>query len=185
MTKLNFDEIERGFLFIDLRDSMGMVAALGLKNYSQLLTHCFELLENCRQQYPNIELHQYAGDAAIFTWQESQTTAQAILLFQDFTNQLQASSEQLQQYSTQLPYFSAAINTGVVTEHHLGNRRIFYGNAINATARLQGLCKHYDTPLLISEQAHKHCNKIPLQYLNRVYLKGLSEAMDIYGLESH
>ena len=79
MTKPSFKEIERGFLFIDLRDSMGMVATLGLQNYSQLLTYCFEQLENCRQQYPNIELHQYAGDAAIFTWQEPQTTEQLVL----------------------------------------------------------------------------------------------------------
>lgn len=172
----------RGFLFIDLQDSMTKVHQLGLLSYSQFINHCFGLLETLRTPFPLIEIHQYAGDGVILTWEAAQTTTQAVDLFQQFLKKLAQEQAFLTSNFKTTPSFSAAINIGEVIQSELNGFRVFYGNAINSTARLQGLCKHYDQPLILSESVHIACPDLGLEYLNRVYLKGLTTAMDIYGL---
>ncbi|BDS12879.1 adenylate/guanylate cyclase domain-containing protein [Aureispira anguillae] len=178
----NFKIAHRGFLFIDLQASMEQVDRLGLIPYSQFITYCFELLEELRVDFPLIETHQYAGDGVIFTWEAPNTTGQAIRFFQEYLNMLEQHRGFLEKTFNIFPYFSAAINLGDVVINHLNGFRVFYGNVINSTARLQGLCKHYDQQLILSEAVHLACPELKLDYLNRVYLKGLSTAMEIYGL---
>lgn len=180
----NFKIASRGFLFIDLQDSMTKVDQLGLLPYSQFINTCFGLLEDLRSNVPLIETHQYAGDGVILTWKDAKTTMEAIVLFQQFIKAINEQRTVLESTYQTVPYFSAAINIGEVVQGTLNGFRVFYGNAINSTARLQGLCKHYNQQLILSEAVHAACPELALEYLNRVYLKGLSSAMEIYGLPS-
>lgn len=182
MAENNFKIEYRGFLFIDLKASVEKVDQLGLIPYSRFINFCFNQLELVRQEHPNIEIHQYAGDGVILTWTASQTTAEAISFFQDFLAQLEKERSFLEDNFSLFPSFSAAINWGEVVESSLNGFRVFYGNTINGTARLQALCEHYKQPILISEAVSKACPDLDLVYLNRVYLKGMTTAMEIYGL---
>ena len=139
-------------------------------------------MESVRKTFPNIEVHQYAGDGVILTWTQKATTAQAIECFQQFLNALEAARSFFEKEYQMFPSFSAAINWGETVEGNLGGFRVFYGNAINSTARLQALCSHYEQALILGEAVLKACPDLELVYLNRVYLKGMKTAMEIYGL---
>lgn len=182
MTENNFKIEQRGFLFIDLQASMEKVDQLGLLPYSSFINVCFNILEKIRQTFPNIEVHQYAGDGVILTWTQPETTAQAIACFQQFLSALEAEASFFEKEYQTIPSFSAAINWGEAVESSLGGFRVFYGNAINSTARLQALCSHYEQSLILGEAILKACPDLDLVYLNRVYLKGMRTAMEIYGL---
>lgn len=182
MTKNNFKIEQRGFLFIDLQASMEKVDQLGLLPYSAFINFCFNSLETIRKTFPNIEIHQYAGDGVILTWTAIETTAEAIECFQQFLNTLEEKRSFFEEEYQTMPSFSAAINWGKTVESSLGGFRVFYGNAINSTARLQGLCSHYEQTLILGEAVLEACPDLDLVYLNRVYLKGMTTAMEIYGL---
>lgn len=182
MTENNFKIEQRGFLFIDLQASMEKVDQLGLLPYSSFINVCFNTLENIRKTFPNIEVHQYAGDGVILTWTQVETTAQAITCFQQFLSALETEGSFFQKEYQTIPSFSAAINWGEAVESSLGGFRVFYGNTINSTARLQALCSHYQQNLILGEAVLKICPELELIYLNRVYLKGMTTAMEIYGL---
>jgi adenylate cyclase len=183
MIENNFKIESRGFLFIDLQASMEKVDQLGLLPYSSFINFCFNKLENVRKNFPNIEVHQYAGDGVILTWTQAATTIQAIYCFQQFLVALEAEHSFFDNEYQLFPSFSAAINLGEAVESSLGGFRVFYGNTINSTARLQALCSHYDQNLILGEAVLKACPDLKLVYLNRVYLKGMTTAMEIYGLE--
>ncbi len=182
MTKNNLKIEQRGFLFIDLQSSMEKVDQLGLLPYSTFINFCFNQLEFVRQDFPNIEVHQYAGDGVILTWAQATTTKQAINCFQKFIAALETNRAFLEQKYGLFPSFSAAINWGEVVASQLNGFRVFYGNTINSTARLQSLCQHYQQQLILGEAVLKASPNLDLIYLNRVYLKGMSTAMEIYGL---
>ncbi len=182
MNENNLKIEKRGFLFIDLRDSMTQVERLGLLPYSRFIKHCFGILETNRTQYPFIELHQYAGDGVILTWKALAQAPKAIQFAQDFLQALEEERSRFEGFFQCFPYFSIAINIGEVVESKIGPHRVFYGNAINSTARLQGLCQHYERQILISEQIFDACPDLKFEYLNRVYLKGLPTAMNIYSV---
>lgn len=182
MAENNFKIEQRGFLFIDLQASMEKVDRLGLLSYSSFINFCFNALENVRKNFPNIEVHQYAGDGVILTWTQAETTAQAVDCFQQLLTALEKERSFFENKYQVFPLFSAAINWGEAIESTLGKFRVFYGNTINSTARLQSLCSHYQQNLILGEAVLKVCPNLELVYLNRVYLKGMTTAMEIYGL---
>lgn len=182
MVENNLKIEQRGFLFIDLQASMEKVDQLGLLSYSSFINFCFKHLENIRKAFPKIEVHQYAGDGVILTWTEAKTTAQAINCFQQFLATLEAKRSFFEKEYQIFPSFSAAINWGQAVESSLNGFRVFYGNTINSTARLQSLCSHYEQNLILGEAVLPLCPELELTYLNRVYLKGMTTAMEIYGL---
>ena len=185
MTENNLKIEPRGFLFIDLSASMETVDKLGLLSYSNFMNFCFNTLEKIRKTFPNIEVHQYAAASVVLTWTAVETTAQAIACFQQFISALEAEAAFFEKEYQTIPSFSAAINWGEAVESSLGDFRVFYGNTINSTVRLQALCSHYEQRLMLSEAVFKACPDLELFYLNRVYLKGMTTAMEIYGLSDN
>jgi len=172
----------RGFLFVDLQYSMPHVDRLGLLPYSEFINHAFNLIEKTREKYSFIEVHQYAGDAIIFTWQDLTQSALVIEFFQNCLKKLEEERIFFESNFDAFPHFSAAMNIGEVVKSSAQGYSVFYGNTINSTARLQALCKHYERQILISENIYEICPDVQFEYINRVYLKGLSSAMVIYSV---
>jgi adenylate cyclase len=172
----------RGFLFVDLQDSMPHVDQLGLLPYSEFINHAFEFIEQVRKEYAFIEVHQYTGAAVIFTWQDLAKSGLAIKFFQICLKKLEENRDFFESNFDAFPYFSAAMNVGEVVKSSVQGHSVFYGNTMNSTARLQALCKHYERQILISEQVYEICPDLNFEYINRVYLKGLPTAMVIYSI---
>lgn len=87
-----------------------------------------------------------------------------------------------------LPAFKAGLHFGMVTAGEIGSLKkkiIFTGDVINTSARIQGLCNHFGTNLLVSEDLAKIL-QLPATYEIRLVrenlLKGRSKIMEIFSI---
>ena len=77
------------------------------------------------------------------------------------------------------------INTGVCIIGNIGSkRRVNYtliGDTVNATARLEALCKNYDDNILISDHTFSHIkHQLFCEFIDKVEVKGKQEPLKIY-----
>ena len=89
-----------------------------------------------------------------------------------------------------VPSFKAGLHLGEVTTGEIGvlKKEIFYtGDVLNATARIQSLCKQYSLNLLISEEL---MHQLPLknglkgEFLGTTHLKGRAKPMNLYTIKA-
>jgi adenylate cyclase len=81
----------------------------------------------------------------------------------------------------------AGLNYGEVVFGNIGSARkmepTVIGDAVNVTARLEGLTKEYGRELLIGEGAAELLrDRYALQFVDRVAVKGKSRALDLYSV---
>ncbi|MCL2180067.1 MAG: adenylate/guanylate cyclase domain-containing protein, partial [Treponema sp.] len=79
------------------------------------------------------------------------------------------------------------IHTGNVLVGNLGYKeRLNYtvmGDTVNVSSRLEGINKIYGTEIIVSDSVYKKCpDDFEFRHIDRVYLLGRFEAMDIYEL---
>jgi len=87
-----------------------------------------------------------------------------------------------------LPTFKAGLHFGTVTTGEIGSLKkeiIFTGDVLNTSARIQGLCNHFDADLLVSEDLAKIL-QLPATYAIRSVgdnlLRGRSKTMEIFAV---
>ncbi len=102
---------------------------------------------------------------------------------------LQKHSDFYQKRFKVVPSFKAGVHLGEVTTGEIGalKKEIFYtGDVLNATSRIQGLCKKFNVELLVSGELK---DQLPLQgelkakFLGSSLLKGRSTPMDLFTVE--
>ena len=77
------------------------------------------------------------------------------------------------------------INTGLCIIGNIGSkRRVNYtliGDTVNATSRLEALCKTYKEPILISESTTSQINhKIKCDFIDNAFVKGKTESISVF-----
>ncbi len=87
-----------------------------------------------------------------------------------------------------LPEFKAGLHCGMVTAGEIGSLKkeiIFTGDVLNTSARIQGLCNHFDADLLVSDDLAKIL-ALPATYAIRSVgenlLKGRRKTMEIFAI---
>lgn len=79
------------------------------------------------------------------------------------------------------------IHSGNVIAANIGSpSRLSYalvGDTVNIASRLQGANKDYGTSIIVSDETHRRLSrKYPLRILPKTRLKGVTDAMNLYGL---
>ena len=161
-------EVQRIFMFVDLRDSTGIAERLGHLRYSSFLQDCFQdfaiVDEYCA------EIYQYVGDEAVISWSLEKGTKSHNFLaaFFAYKRLLKSRSEYyLKKYGI-VPYFKAGLNSGpvVVTEVGAIKRELsFHGDTLNTASRIQGKCNELGAQVLIPENLYIHVKDNPAYVL--------------------
>ena len=135
----------------------------------------------------------FVGDAIFAVWGHlnsngaAQDTALAVQAGLRMRKSLGRLNEQWKQHGLRTFKMGCAINFGEVVFGNIGSSRkmepTVIGDAVNVTARLEGLTKDYGRDLLIGEAAADLVrDSFPLQFVDRVILQGRTQPLGIYSV---
>jgi adenylate cyclase len=186
----NPEEINKIFLFIDLKSSTATAEKLGNLKYSSfLIDYFYDMTDGILMS--KAEIYQYVGDEVILSWSLADGTKDSRCLncFFDIKNTIELKkNEYLEKYGT-YPQFKASLHGGKVSVTWIGGIKkeiVYHGDVVNTTARIQDECNKYDQYFLISEYLLQN---IPLpeylrsEFVAELQLKGRQEKIKIFGLK--
>lgn len=182
-------EEERIFMFLDMKSSTTIAENLGHVRYFEMLRAYFFDLSEAVIDYAGM-IYQYAGDEMIISWKlkDGLKDNSSIQCFFAMKQALQKKSERYHSQFGILPGFKAGLHFGVVTAGEIGSLKkeiIFTGDVLNTTARIQGLCNHYEADLLVSEDIVK-LFQLPATYeirsVGENVLKGRGKTVELFAI---
>ncbi|MBN1117003.1 MAG: adenylate/guanylate cyclase domain-containing protein [Bacteroidales bacterium] len=179
-------EVERIFMFIDMKSSTTIAEKIHHKKFSHLVQDVFmdmAIVDNYLG-----EIYQYLGDGAIISWSLKNGTKNqnCIQFFYSFTRIIEKRSRYYQRKYGLTPGFKAGIHVGKVMVLQVGKirRDISYnGDALNTTARIESKCGELKKDLLISGALYHMLDENPkfkFKHIDTTKLKGKTKATDIY-----
>jgi adenylate cyclase len=181
---------ERIFLFIDLNDSTAIAERLGHTRYFDFLSDYFSLTARIIEQHHG-EIYQHVGDEIIITWpmKEGIRNNNAAVLFFSIQDAIELrKGEFLKKYNI-YPSIKGSLHAGTVTKGEItGKRRefIYTGDVLNATSRMQALCKPNEAALIISGELISHFSFpdwLRSQSLGIHHLRGRERPMEVHMIE--
>lgn len=185
------EEINKIFLFIDLKSSTAIAEKLGNTKYSSFLIDYFHDMTGAILM-SKAEIYQYIGDEIILTWsyEKGIKHSRCINCFYDLRNTIELNKERyLKQYGV-YPQFKASLHAGKVSVTWIGSIKkeiVYHGDVLNTTARIQAECNNYGQSFLISEFMLSNI-QIPeylrSEFVGELQLKGKQKKVKIYGLKS-
>ena len=147
-------EESRVFLMADLVGSTALAERLGPVQYSGLIRDLFTDVSEAILAWRG-EVYQYAGDEVIISWPTERGSggSEAISCFFEMISSLgERASDYRERYDT-VPELRGAVHGGQVVTTWVGEAKrelAFHGDALNATARILGVCKEREAQLVIS-----------------------------------
>jgi adenylate cyclase len=184
------EEIDKIFLFIDLKSSTATAERLGNLVYSSFLIDYYNDM-TIGILMSKAEIYQYVGDEIILTWSlpDGIKHSRCINCFFDIRNTMELRKEKyLQKYGV-YPQFKAALHAGKVSVTWIGGIKkeiVYHGDVINTTSRILGECNKYNQTLLISEhllQKVELPDYLKSAFISELQLKGRLEKIKVFGLK--
>jgi adenylate cyclase len=184
-------EEERIFMFLDMKSSTTIAENLGHVRYFEMLREYFFDLSAAVIDYGGM-IYQYAGDEMIISWKlkDGLKNNNCIACFFAMKRALEKKSERYHIRFGVLPGFKAGLHFGMVTAGEIGSLKkeiIFTGDVLNTSARIQGLCNHYEADLLVSKDIMKTL-QLPATYVVRSVgenvLKGRGKTMELFAIST-
>ena len=182
-------EEERIFMFLDMKSSTTIAENLGHLRYFEMLRAYFFDLSVAVIDYTGT-IYQYAGDEMIISWklEDGLRNNNCIECFFAMKQALEKKSDKYHTQFGVLPGFKAGLHYGMVTAGEIGSLKkeiIFTGDVLNTSARIQGLCNHYESELLVSEDMAKVIQlqaRYKMISVGENILKGRGKTMELFSI---
>ncbi|MFG5121282.1 adenylate/guanylate cyclase domain-containing protein [Methylorubrum sp. POS3] len=181
---------ERIFLFLDLVGSTTYAEKHGDFAAQELLKEVFETIAEPIRRHRG-QIDDYIGDQVIISWPLMQGVERARCIDCVFAirRMLRDDRDRWTKRFGLVPELRAALHGGSVVTAEIGVDRhkiAYFGDVMNATARLEGLCRETKRSVLVSEAV---LSRIPLlpdgiaaETLGQYALRGRSGAMVVHAL---
>jgi adenylate cyclase len=174
-------------LFSDIRSFTSISESLSASELKNLLNKYFNPITKSIFDHKGT-IDKYVGDMVMAFWgaplddpQHAENALNAALDMQVITERLRGEFK-----NVGLPeiHVGIGLNTGSMSVGDMGSeyRRSYtvLGDAVNLGARLESLTKFYGVECLVSENTKVHCPSHVFRFIDRVKVKGKSEAITIY-----
>jgi len=185
------EEVNKIFLFIDLKSSTAIAEKIGNTKYSSFLIDYFHDMTGAILM-SKAEIYQYIGDEIILSWnfKNGVKHSRCINCFFDIMTSIEWSKEKyLEKYGVH-PEFKAALHAGKVSVTWIGTIKkeiVYHGDVLNTTARIQEECNKYGQKFLISEYMLQNVELpeyLRSEFVGELQLKGKEKKVKIFGLKS-
>ena len=185
------EEVNKIFLFIDLKSSTAMAEKLGNTKYSSFLIDYFHDMTGAILM-SKAEIYQYIGDEIILTWNFNSGIkhSRCINCFFDIMTSIEWDKEKyLKKYGVQ-PEFKASLHAGKVSVTWIGTIKkeiVYHGDVLNTAARIQEECNKYGQKFLLSEYMLQNVELpeyLRSEFVGELQLKGKEKKVKIFGLKS-
>lgn len=182
-------EEERIFLFLDMYDSTTIAEDLGHTKYFEFLQRYYNDLADAIIKNEG-EVYQYIGDEIVITWPKAKgiRNAQCIRCFFEMKKALDTKANRYTKAFGHVPRFKGGMHMGMVTTGEVGALKkeiVFTGDVLNTAARIQGLCKKYQTDFLVSDTVHNALGESDImnfKALGSIELKGKKEKVTLHSI---
>jgi len=185
------EEVNKIFLFIDLKSSTAIAERIGNIRYSSFLIDYFHDMTGAILM-SKAEIYQYIGDEIILTWpfENGVKDARCINCFFDILTSIEMKKDSyLKKYGVH-PEFKAALHAGRVSVTWIGTIKkeiVYHGDVVNTTARIQDECNKHDQKFLMSEHMLENIELpgyLRSEFVGELQLKGKEKKVKIFGLKS-
>jgi adenylate cyclase len=185
------EEVNKIFLFIDLKSSTAIAEKLGNTKYSSFLIDYFHDMTGAVLM-SKAEIYQYIGDEIILTWnfKSGVKHSRCINCFFDIMTSIEWNKEKYVEKYGVHPEFKAALHAGKVSVTWIGTIKkeiVYHGDVLNTTARIQEECNKYGQKFLLSEYMLQNV-EVPeylrSEFVGELQLKGKEKKVKIFGLKS-
>lgn len=185
------EEVNKIFLFIDLKSSTTIAEKLGNTKYSSFLIDYYHDMTDAILM-SKAEIYQYIGDEIILTWsfENGVKDARCINCFFDIKNAIELNKDKYLKSYGLFPHFKAGLHAGNVSVTWIGSIKkeiVYHGDVLNTTARIQDQCNKYEQCFLISEYMLNNLRLpeyLKSEFVDELQLKGKQEKIKIFGLKS-
>lgn len=182
-------EEKRIFMFLDMKASTTIAEELGHIQYFKLLNQYYDVMSDAIMNYQG-EVYQYIGDEVVVTWEfeKGKRETNCLQCFFALKESMHNQADKFQINFGVAPDFKAGMHLGEVTTGEIGALKkeiVFTGDVLNTTARIQGLCKEYQTDLIISEELMNSMSaKDNFQFtpLGELSLRGKSKLVNLFSV---
>ena len=185
---------DRAFLFIDLADSTGIAERLGPLKFADFKNDFFhDVAEPVLDTKGQIV--QYVGDEVMITWPSRKNGGSAsgdsVRCFFEVRRHVEANADRYETRYGEVPRFRGGLHSGPVVVSQLGDLKreiVFSGDAVNAAARIQGLCKELGRDFLASTEGvagHELPDGVGSEELGVHSLRGRNAPVTLLALRTH
>ena len=175
-------------LFTDIRSFTTLTETHPVETIIKILNDYFDsMIETIQENDGTVD--KMIGDAIMAFWNAPINTddhaVKAVETALKMLDQLKDLNKYWNRHSLPSLEIGIGINTGECIVGNIGSsRRVNYtliGDPVNATARLESLCKNYSNNILISDNTYeKVSHKLPCEFIDNVLVKGKSKPIKIY-----
>jgi adenylate cyclase len=183
-------EVDRIFLFADMKSSTSIAEKLGNVKFGQLLQDIFSDVSD-----PVImtkgEVYGYVGDEIIITWKykHAMKNNQCIRCFFEMQRSIRKKSDKyLKRYGV-VPEIKAGMHCGKVVVMWVGDQKkeiVYLGDVLNTTSRIQAECNPLGESFIISGQLLRQLpapDGFTARPLGEIQLRGKEEKIALFGLD--
>ena len=181
ITRGHIEKIDAAILVSDIRDWTGLNSRIGPEDALTLANRYFEVIANAVEENDG-EILKFIGDGVLAIFPTSET----MKLAEVCENALSAGLQALQTARDMDPpldlQFGMGMHVGDVLYGNIGSsKRIDFtvlGQAVNVAARIEGLCRKFEKPILFSQEFANYL-KIPTEFVAQETFKGLDTSSSI------
>lgn len=181
---------DRLFLFIDIVGSTTFARQHGDLKAQEFIGEVFASFAEPVRSHQG-EIDDYVGDCAIITWplKEGVEQARCIRCLYAILDEIDREAWWWQQHFGLVPRLSAALHGGSIVTGEIGvlhHKITYFGDVVNTTARIEGLCKTLQQPVLISQDLLRHLSLpagVEAQPQGDHLVKGRNEPLSVFALD--